>query len=156
MKKFAANYLIAESGVFLKNGIIVSDEDGTALQYIDTTDDLKEIAQLTFHNGIMMAGCRFLKTNSPVSESENQLNALVMKAVEGQSIFSLLDLIELGKLIQREFPEMKIPEILNVSMDMLQSNFGLIKETFPGIFLLTGVDLPRLRFKPTSKLKRIL
>jgi hypothetical protein len=156
MKKFAANYLIAESGAFLKNGIVVAEDNGTVLQYIDTTDDLKEIAQLTFHNGIMMAGCRFLKTNSPVSESENQLNALVMKAVEGQNTFLLPDLIELGKLIQREFPEMKIPEILNVSMDMLQSNFGLFKESIPGIFLLTGVDLPWLRFKTTTKLKRIL
>lgn len=30
MKKLAANYLIAEDGKFLKNGIVVAEDNGTA------------------------------------------------------------------------------------------------------------------------------
>ena len=156
MKNFVANYLISESGTFLKNGIIVAEDHGTALQYIDTTNDLEERAQLSFHNGILIAGCSFLKTNEPESKSAHPIKALVAKAVEGQSTFSLPDLIELSKQVQVEFPEMTIPEILNDSIDLLQSNAGFIKVIVPGIFLLTGVDLPRLHFKPKTKLKRIL
>jgi len=156
MKKFAANYLMSESGAFLKNGIIVSEDNGTVLQYIDTTDDLKEIAQLTFYNGILIAGCSFLKSNVPVSKSVHPINDLVGKAIEGQSTFSLTDLIELGKQIQVAFSELKIPEIMKITLDILESEAGFIKENMPGVFLLTGVDLPRLRFKPKSKIKRIL
>ena len=50
MRKFTANYLVTASGTFLKNGIVIAEENGTAIEFIDTTGDLKEIAQLTFYN----------------------------------------------------------------------------------------------------------
>lgn len=158
MRKFAANYLISDTGMFLKNGIVIAEANGTIVQYIDTADDLKEIAGLIYHNGILIAGCNFLRANSPIiiSETSDPIRTLVLNAVEEKNVFTVINLIDLGKKIQDQFPEMKIPGILNEISEILLSNGGFIKEYVHGIFLLIGVDLPQLRFKPTSKLKRIL
>ena len=158
MRKFAANYIISDTGIFLKNGILIAEENGTVLRYIDTADDLKEIAGLTFYNGILMTGFVFLQSNAPIesSESDSPIYALVMRLTKELSLLSMHNLIDLGKKVQEQFPEMKIPEIMNEIQGILQSNAGFIKENLPEIFLLTGVDLPRLRFKPTTKLKKII
>ena len=158
MRKFAANYLISDTGIFLKNGIVIAKENGTVMRYIDTVDDLKEIAGLTFYNGILMTGFMFLQSNKPIepSESDSPICALVMRLTKELSLLSMQNLIDLGKKVQEQFPEMKIPEIMNEIQGILQSNAGYIKENLPGIFLLAGVDLPRLRFKPTTKLKKII
>lgn len=153
MKKNAANYLVSEDGVFLKNGIVIADENGTAVQYIDTKGDLNEIAQLTFHNGILMAGFTFLKTNEafPISATDP-----LIQSVEGQNEISIQNLIELGKQAQVQFPEMTIPEILNRISHELLSEGSYTKKNRSGIFLLMGVDLIGLRFTPKSRLKKIL
>ena len=158
MKRFEANYLITENGDFLKNGIIVAEDDGTILQYIDTSEDLTEIAGLSFHNGILLADCTFGKSDTPVDsfESNSLLSTLVLKAVEGLDQFLIQNLIDLAQHIQEYFPEMNIPEIMNEIMQILISKAGFVKENNPGIYLLVGIDLPRLRFTSKAKLKKIL
>ena len=106
MRKFAANYLISDIGIFLKNGIVIAEENGTVLRYIDTADDLKEIAGLTFHNGILMTGFMFLQSNAPIesSESDSPINALVMSLTKELSLLSMQNLIDLGKKVQEQFP----------------------------------------------------
>jgi hypothetical protein len=158
MRKYTANYLISDNGIFLKNGIMVAEENGTVVQYIDTTDDLKEIALLSFHNGILMPGCMFLKSNAPIPapESYHPIFKLVMNLTKERSLLSIQNLIDLVKNVQEKFPEMKIPEIMNKTQDILLSNSGFIKENIPGIFLLTGVDLPQLHFTQKTRIKRIL
>jgi hypothetical protein len=158
MKRFAANYLINDQGDFLKNGIVVVEDDGIVLQYIDTSDNLIEIAGLIFHNGILMTDCSFRKSVPPVTsfESDSHLSSMVWKAVEGLQQFSAQNLIDLAKVIQENFQQMNIPEIMNEIIRILISKAGFTKEYKPGIFLLKGTDLPRLRFTSNSKLKRIL
>jgi len=158
MRKFTANYLVSDSGVFLKNGILIADDEGTAVQYIDTTGDLKEIAQLSFHNGILMAGFIFSKNYDSVllSETENPLKSMVMLSVARSIRFSIQDLIELCKQVQYQFQDMKIPEIMNEISEVLLSNAGFVKENIPGIYILTGVYLPELHFTSRTKLKKIL
>ena len=77
MRKFTANYLLSDSGVFLKNGIVIVEEDGSAIEYLDTKGDLKEIAQMSFHNGILMAGFIFVKSSDfvPLSEAGNTVRS---------------------------------------------------------------------------------
>lgn len=152
MRKFAANYLVSEDGLFLKNSIVVAEENGTAIQYIDTEGDLNEIAQLIFHNGILLAGFTFLKTNDACQFSKADS---LIQAFEGQIEVSIQNLVELGKRVQVQFPEIKIPEILNKITVALASG-GYIKENIPGIFLLMSVDLVGLRFTQKSRLKKIL
>jgi len=158
MKKLAANYVVSEAGIFLKNGIIVAGEDGFAIEYIDTKGDLREIALLTFHNGILMAGFTFVKNNTtiPASESEHSVRSVVLRSVEGQNQVSIQNLIELGKQVQDQFPEMKIPEIMNEISEVLLTNGGFSKEKIPEIFLLIGTDLVGLDFTPKSRLKKII
>ncbi|MDP2335590.1 MAG: hypothetical protein Q8N05_03890 [Bacteroidota bacterium] len=158
MRKLAANYLVSESGIFLKNAILVADEDGTVLQVIDTQGDLREIAQLTFHNGILIWGYAFVKTKAqiPVSESQQLIQSVILRSVKGQNQVSVQNLIDMGKRVQVHFPEMKIPEILNELSEVLLSKGGFSNEKIPGIFLLTGTDLVGLHFTPTARLKKIV
>lgn len=147
MKKLAANYLISETGKLLKNGILLAEDNGVALDFIDTNGDLDEIAQLTFHNGILIAGQTFARI-----DSGNQ--AFISPTIQGKDQLSLHDLVELAKQYQIQFPEMQIPEIWNAINTILQPEFR--KETTAGIFLLIGSDLPGLHFTSKSRLKKIL
>jgi hypothetical protein len=158
MRKFAANYLVSEDGVYFKNGILVAGEDGFAIKYIDTKGDLREAEQLIFYNGILMAGYLFSKTNetSTDSESDQSFKSFVFQFVTGATKLSIQNLIDLGKQVQVQFPEMKIPEIMNKIKEVLLTNGGFTKENIPGIFLLTVVDLPELQFTSKSQLKKIL
>jgi hypothetical protein len=158
MKKLAANYVISDSGELLKNGIVVAEEDGTTVEFIDTEGDLDEIALLSFHNGILISGFAFVRKNdeNPVSKSEHFLSSIINQFVEELTQISIQNLIEIGKQVQVQFPEMKIPEILNeLNLCLLQS--GLFqKAKITGIFLLIGADLLELHFTAKSRLKRIL
>lgn len=157
MRKFAANYLIDEAGVFLKNGIVISQNNGTELRWIDTKGDLRETEQLIFYNGILMAGCSFTKiteTNSSL-ESDQPLRSIVLQSVTGFTQFSIQNVIDLGIKIQIQFPEMEISEIINEISAVLLNSGGFIKENIPGIYLLNGVDLVNLHFTTKSRLKKI-
>lgn len=158
MRKLAANYLVSETGIFLKNGILVAGEDAIAVEYIDTKGDLREIALLTFHNGILISGFVFVKKNAtiPASESEHSVRSVVLRSVEEQNQVSIQNLVELGKQVQFQFPEMKIPEIMNEISEVLLTDGGFSKEKIPEIFLLIGTDLVGLHFTPKSRLKKIL
>ena len=158
MKKLAANYLVSEAGKFLKNGILVADEDGTAVEFIDTKGALDEIALLSFHNGILISGYAFIRINneSLVSKSEHFLSSIINQFVAENTQISIRDLIEIGKQVQVKFPEMKIPEILSELNLCLQESDHFRKERVLGIFLLVGADLPGLHFTAKSRLKKIL
>ena len=158
MRKFAANYLISDTGVFLKNGMSIVREDGFILQYKDTKGDLIEVEQLSFHNGILMAEIKFTKTNEiqPNWVSDHPFKSFVLESVAESKQFSIQNLIDLCKQLQLQFPEMKIPAIMNEIMEVLIAEGGFIKETNPGIYLLTSVDLSELHFTPKTRLKKII
>lgn len=158
MRKFTANYLVTDTGVFLKNGIVLAGEDEPAAQYIDTQGDIREVEQLIFHNGILLSGYQFTRTNTrqPVSNAVQSFPSFVLQAVEGSTQISIQELIELCKLLQVQFPEMKIPEIINGTSEIFLAEGGFIKETLPGIYLISSVDLLEMHFTPKSRLKKIL
>lgn len=158
MKKLAANYLVSEAGEFLKNGILVAEEDGTAVEYIDTGGNLDEIALLTFHNGILISAYTFIRINadSSISAPALSISSFINQFVAELSQISIHNLIELGKQVQAQFPEMNIPEIMSKINAVLISDGSFRKEEIPGIFLLVGADLPGLHFTPKSRLKKIL
>ena len=112
MRKFAANFLISDTGIFLKNGIVIVDENGFVVQCIDTKNDIREIEQLIFHNGVLMAGCQFTKTNfeNLRFEPDQPFKSFVLQAVADCKLFSIPDLVDLAKQLQVKFPEMKIPD----------------------------------------------
>jgi len=157
MRKFVANYLIHANGNFLKNGILITKEDGTTIEYIDTTGNLKEIAQLSFQNGILMAGFVFVKTGNAATtvQPENTIESIIVLNIAQVNQLSVQDTIELAEKIQRKFPEMKIPEIAARMSETLQKE-GFSKQSIPGVFLLTKTDLINLHFTSNTRLKKIL
>jgi hypothetical protein len=158
MKKFAANYLISASGTFLKNGIVVADEDGRAIEFIDTTDDLQEIAQLSFLNGILCPNFRFVKCRIDLNAftGVNYIQSLALKLLANHSEVSMLHLIEAGVTIQEHFPEITIPELWNEMTASLIADGRFSKYDEAGLFLWIGVDLVNLHFTSKCRLKKIL
>jgi hypothetical protein len=157
MRKFAANYLVSDTGLLLKNGIVLVGEDGFVNRFIDTKDAIRETEQLIFHNGILMAGFRFTKMNPSVVNLDNAQPIVkqIILSVSEASKFSIEQLVELGKQLQPQFPVMKIQAIFNEIQEILLE-LGFLKERIPGIYLLQGVDLAELQFTPRSWLRKIL
>ncbi len=56
MKRFAAQYIITNSGPPLKRAVINTSDDGTILSVEDTSGDLKEKHSVEFYNGIIIPG----------------------------------------------------------------------------------------------------
>ena len=158
MRKFAANYLISDTGNFLKNGILVAEEDGTAVEFIDTEGNLDEIALLSFHNGILISGYVFsrINTESSVSKPEHFLSSIINPAIIELNPVSIQNLIEIGKQVQMQFPKMKIPEIMREISSFFMESGHFRKDKMHGIFLLIGSDLLSLHFTAKSRLKKIL
>lgn len=153
MKKFAANYILSESGLLLKNGILIADDDGNVIKIIDTMGDLDETAQLVFLNGILIVNNLYIRKKS-LDFAEDELTQFVSLKINGHQQLSTSELIEIAKQIQAEFSNLKTPEITNSIYSLLNSYFN--KENQAGIFLLVNSDLIGLHFKPQSKLKRIV
>ena len=56
MKRFAAQYIITNSGPPLKRVVITTEDDGTIVSIEKTSGDLKEIHSTEFYNGIIIPG----------------------------------------------------------------------------------------------------
>lgn len=158
MKKFAANYLVSNTGKFLKNGIIVVTDEGVAVEFIDPGDDLREIAQLIFFNGILITNFRFIRVHSDFHDnvSVSPLESRIIQLTTDFKDVTIQNVIEVGMQIQVQFPEMTIPQILIEITNSLLNDGRFSGMNVPGIYLLSGVNLSELRFTPRSKLKKIL
>lgn len=154
MKKLAANYIFSEPGQLLKNGLLLAEDDGTVVEIVDTKGDLDEIAQLTFHNGILFQEKTFIRVKTGNIATGNPCSELISQLVAGFAQISAREWVELGKQVQTQFPEMIIPEILEAINGILYSQFRMEKGR--GVFLLTGTDLIGLHLTPKSRLKKIL
>jgi hypothetical protein len=152
MRKFAANFVVSESGKLLKNGILIANDDGTLAEMIDTGGDLGELAQLTFLNGILFTNSLYI-SRELVSPDDDVLHFIAARTNEFRQI-TIGEIIDIARLTQTEFPELKIPQIFTAIYSLLTSYFD--KENQPGVFLLTHSDLIGMHFKAQSRLKRIL
>jgi hypothetical protein len=157
MKKLAANYVISDSGELLKNGIIVAEDHGSVLEYIDTKGELNEIARLAFYNGILLGGFNFVKVREAKQaiDVDSRFSSLVLVEISGMDEISIQVWLDICKKISVLFPEMKIIEITRKVTDIISSDGGFRKENTPGIYLLTGSDLIGLKLTINCRLKRI-
>jgi len=156
MKRFAANYVVSESGAFLKNGIVEADENGNFIRLINTGGDLRESALLSFHNGIVMTGFELVKVSEIVPATQDAFHVFIYSHISASARITMPNLIETGKLVQEHFPDRKIPEIIKEMAEVLLAGGAFKKEIIPGIFLLIGADLPELRFTSKSRIKKLL
>ncbi|HNX55373.1 MAG TPA: hypothetical protein PKO30_07300 [Prolixibacteraceae bacterium] len=153
MKKLAANYILSDSGLLLKNGILIAEDDGNVIEVVDTKGDLDEIAQLTFHNGILITNNLYNRTNS-VYQEDNEMIQFINQKIGTLQQLTASEIIDIAKQTQAEFPELKTSEITIAVYSLLNSCFS--RKEQPGVFLLVSSDLIGLHFKPQSCLKRIL
>ena len=156
MRKLAANYVLSGNGDFLKNGIVITGDGDTAIEYVDTRGDLDEIAQLSFHNGILLAGFTYLKTSNEISVFENDqpIRDYIFRIIGELNQLSVQQWIEAAKQVQEQFPSMKIPEIVEQLNEVLLSNGGFAKEDASGIYLINA-DLVEMHFTAKSRLRKI-
>ena len=158
MKKLAANYVVTPTGTFLKNGILISEQNGFIVEFIDTKDDLREIALLSFLNGILFPNFTFVKegTENNVLMPESSFYPVIQESLVGLERFSVEKLIEMGIQVQELFPELEIPEIITGITEELITTGNFRKQISLGIFILTGANLVEMHFTKRSKLKKIL
>lgn len=158
MKKFAANYLISETGTFLKNGLVLLTDDGEVLEIVDTKGNLEEIAQLTFLNGILIPNFRLVKVlpQSKQLSDEFSVRSSIIRLADGLTEISLIRWIEFGVQIHEQFPGLAIPEIFEKLDAVLLTDCGFSKQNISGLFLLKGTDLVNLHFTSGYRLKMIL
>ena len=158
MKKFAANYVISDSGELLKNGMIIAEDDGSVLEYVDTAGDLREIARLEFHNGILLGGFTFVKVREPLPliDFDSLFSSLILPEISGNNEISILKWLDICKKFPALFPDLVISEITNRITDIICTDGGFRKENTPGIYLLTGSDLIVLKLTLNCRIKRIL
>ena len=158
MKKLAANYAICDSGELLKNGIILAEDEGSVLEYIDTEGDLQEIARLEFHNGILLGGFTFVKVREavPIMDFDSRFSSIILPKISGMNEISILKWMDICKKIPALFPDMMITKIMRGITDILCTDGGFRKEDTPGIYLLTSSDLIVLKLTINCRIKRIL
>lgn len=155
MRKFAAHYLLTDTGLLLKNGIAVAD-DNANIQFIDTKGELEEIEQMIFHSGLLVGNYEFIKcTDLTKDHGENENPLQLFHSNLNTDHLSLKEVIDLAKQLQDQFPEMNIPQILTKTEQALILK-TYVKRTIPGLYLLSGLNLRTLRFTPHSRLKKIL
>lgn len=158
MKKLAANYVLSESGNLLKNGILVAEDDGSVLEYTDTKGYLQEMAQLTFHNGILMANFCFVRVRETmqVFDHDNRFHSIFLPELAAKNEISVLNWLEICKQVSGAFPNLVITEIFREITSLICAEGGFRKEYTPGVYLLTGADLLVLKLTKNVRLKRIL
>ena len=152
MRRFAANYLLNESGALLKNGIVEINDSGKVLQILDTNGDLRETSRLNFQNGILIPGFELEKVQLTDPGIENPFLALFPKT----NILTLLQIIQAGIKFWEQTPDSTISHFLENMDELLIRSGDYKKEVIPGIFLLIGCDLVNMKFTPKSRLKRLL
>lgn len=152
MKRFAANYLLGESGNLLKNGMLEADDSGNVLRILDTKGDLREISQLAFHNGILIGGFELVKAGIEGFGSDHPAY-LPFPDVDR---INLQNLVEAGKAFQEQFPEKMIRHFFAEADNFLIRSGKYRKIALPGVFLMIGCDLVNMKFTPKSRLKRLL
>jgi hypothetical protein len=150
VKRFAANFVLAESGVLLKNGILETDDAGNVLRILDTKGDLRESSQLVFQNGILIPGFRWVKTGS--ADTHHPFLALFPESDR----INLQNLIEAGKKFQEQFPGKTVLDFFAEAVGFLVQSGDFQKIMVPGVSLLIGADLLNMKFSPKSRLKKLL
>lgn len=158
MKKFAAHYLLTHTGEVLKNGIAVVGGDGYIMEYIDTKGHIQEQEQMIFHSGMLTGAFDLVKGYhlSDNSFAKDSFSLQVVQSAADSQRLSFTQLVESGRQLQQQFPEMDVPALLNTMIRVLISDAGYVKEPQAGIFLFTGLDLKTLHFTAQSRLKKIL
>ena len=142
MRKIAATYIFPGNVRPLKNGILVCENDGTVIEIIDSSGDLKEQAGLEFYSGILVPG--FVNALSPASNHQRSIFAEML-------------------VFQQNHPELTLEELIQcacfnsahaLKIDDWAGSFEKGKK--PGVNLISGIDFKNMRLTGKSRLKQLI
>lgn len=150
MKKFAAHYLLDATGVLLKHGMLEIDDSGNLSRIWDTHGNLHESSQLVFLNGILIPDFYLLKSGSVAAGGH------FVTLFPDENRISVERLVEVGKIFQEQFPEKNIRHFFSEVNELVHHSGNYKRVPGPGVFLLMGADLVKMKFTPKSRLKRLL
>lgn len=154
MKKFAAHYLLTNTGLLLKNGMAVAQDDGT-IHFIDTKGELTEAERMIFHSGLLISAFEFIKSKKFTLPSGTVNKPKLFYPLINKELITLNEVIDLAEQHQDQFPEMNILQLLNQTEQALQSA-SFVKNTIPGLYLLSGIDAKNLHFTLRTRLKKVI
>lgn len=156
MKKFAANYMVSDGGQLLKNGIVITDDDGFVAELIDTRGDLDEMDRLIFLNGILLPECLYFRNlqEEMKNDQEDLPGQFILQLMSRLDQLSANQIFDIAQQVQFQFPDRTIAEIFIAIYSFLDTYF--IRKKSSGLFLIIGSDLVPLHFTERSRLKKIV
>lgn len=157
MKKFAANYILTGNFKLLKNSIIISEDSENITEIIDTKGELRELDRMEFLNGIITSGFSYEKGGYDNQKmNDNSESTFFFEGISNHNLLMPSDFIKLCIKFQEINEYLNIPEIINQVDIYLTASNKYIKTKLDGVYLLQGLDLPRLKFRKTSRIKKLL
>jgi len=164
MKKFAAHFVFPGNSAPVPGGIVETDADGTVLRLIQPRNDLRELAGMEFHNGILCPA--FVSLPDPFSPD------LFFSYFPGLKVFEsfLPDrptderrILEWMKAIQLTTGSLSLEQLIRqfayeparVS-GRLNERGSLEPGKRPGLILIDHIDYPNLQLTENSRLKRLI
>ena len=148
MRKFSSNYIFCHTSGFLKNGIIILDDDNRVIDIIDNQGNLQEEANLEYYNGILLPG--FIRNQFKSDLNQNVFNS---EYHEGniQTFNRLRHFQELN-------PSINLFDLLNSETERIlgYKYSGFEKGSISGVNLIENANLTELKLNPLSKLRILI
>lgn len=161
--KFAAHYLFRGQGPFLAKAWVDVDAKGTVLQVEQPEAELRELAGMEFHSGIICPAFPPLFQHFDLKEiiaALPELNAFVpycpANTGDARAIFNWLKIIQLNE------PDIPLTGLLELftskaaAFMQLPEAGELSPGKRPGIVLLTAINYQQLRLTENSRLKKLI
>ena len=177
LRRLSAHYIFSRNCGFLKFGILEVHENGSICSLTDTFGKLEETSRLEFYNGILVPGFMVagiengLLAMPELGITEAEINKI---SVRIRTLFKadqpvlnsnedLHEILNILYLIQELKPELGLEKLLAIFTSKSSEIHGIsdFYGTFeagktPGVYLLTGVNLPALRLTEETSAKRII
>ncbi|MGE4585781.1 MAG: hypothetical protein AB7D05_00380 [Mangrovibacterium sp.] len=161
---FAAHMVFPVCCAPIPRGIIETEEDGSVIRLIRPQGQLSELARMEFHSGILcplFAGIfpEYPDTRLPqLPPALQAYSRLLPPAGYGHR-----RTLEWMKAIQQQHPGMSLEQLIRLfTLESRQADHNTrSKATLeagnrPGILLISGLDLIRMRLSPASRLKKLI
>ena len=161
--KFAAHYLFRGQGPFLTKAWVEVDTTGLVLQVVEPEGELRELAGMEFHSGIICPAFPPLFQHFSLHEIVERLPDLKAfsqdcppNTGDQKIIFNWI------KAIQLHEPSAKLEDLLELftgkAAEILQLTEGgeIAAGKRPGLILLTAIDYQQLRLTDNSRLKKLI
>lgn len=161
--KFAAHYLFRGHGSFLPKAWVEVDANGLVLQVVEPEGELRELAGMEFHSGIICPAFPPLFQQFSLNEILERLPEL--KAFSSDCPLNTGDtkiIFNWIKAVQLREPSVKLEDLLELftskaaALLQLTESGEIAAGKRPGLVLLTAIDYQDLRLTENSRLKKLI